>query len=94
MNLDKIQSKARLYSLDFSNGLIWCFDDMGLKLFVDAILKDNDSLTSAAPELLKALLGMLEVYGVSSVSPFNNATLVEVELCNTARAAISKATGT
>lgn len=33
----EIESEARLYSLDFSNGLDWCFDDFNLKAFVRAM---------------------------------------------------------
>lgn len=54
----------------------------------------NAQLIAAAPDLLEALRGMLEVYGVRECSPFNNATLTEVELCDMARTAIDKATGT
>lgn len=57
------------------------------------VAEDNARLMAAAPELLEALQGMLEVYGVREVSPNNNATLVEVELCDMARTAIEKATG-
>ena len=56
----------------------------------------NDAnLISAAPELLEALEGMLEIYGVyehhMDREPF--ASSVEVDCCNLARAAISKARG-
>lgn len=55
----------------------------------------NARLIAAAPELLEALEGMLEIYGVReqhmSREPFASST--EVDCCNQARAAIAKATG-
>jgi hypothetical protein len=59
----------------------------------DETVAANARLIAAAPALLEALRGMLEVYGVREVTAFNNATLTEVELCDMARAAIAKATG-
>ncbi len=55
----------------------------------------NALLFTAAPDLLEALEGMLEIYGVReqhmSREPF--ASSVEVDCCNQARAAIAKARG-
>lgn len=46
-------------------------------------------------ELLEALRGMLEIYGVTQANLRGGSTVsaVEVECCDTARAAIAKATG-
>lgn len=55
----------------------------------------NARLIVAAPELLDALQGMLEIYGVREEhmgrEPFASST--EVDCCNQARAAIAKAKG-
>ena len=55
----------------------------------------NARLIAAAPDLLEALEGMLEIYGVReqhmSREPFASST--EVECCNQARAAIARARG-
>lgn len=52
-------------------------------------------LIAAAPELLAALQGMLEVYGVREQHLTGGGTTnaAEVELCERARAAIAKAIG-
>lgn len=53
------------------------------------------NLLAAAPDLLEALEGMLEIYGVReqhmSREPFASST--EVDCCNQARAAIARARG-
>lgn len=53
----------------------------------------NANVMAAAPDLLEALVGMLEIYGVREQhierEPFASST--EVECCNAARAAIAKA---
>ena len=58
-------------------------------------LEEDATLIAAAPDLLEALEGMLEVYGVYDQhlyrEPFSRS--VEVELCNQARAAIARAKG-
>ncbi len=55
----------------------------------------NAKLIAAAPDLLDALEGMLEIYGVReqhmSREPFASST--EVDCCNQARAAIARARG-
>lgn len=57
--------------------------------------RSNARLIAAAPDLLEALEGMIEVFGVYDQhlyrEPFSRS--VEVELCNQARAAIAKARG-
>lgn len=65
----------------------------GVALYGEALA--NARLIAAAPELLGALVGMLEIYGVREQhierEPFASST--EVECCNAARAAIAKAKG-
>lgn len=56
---------------------------------------DDLNLILSAPDLLEALEGMLEIYGVReqhmSREPFASST--EVDCCNQARAAIARARG-
>lgn len=56
---------------------------------------NNGPLLAAAPELLQALKGMLEIYGVTEQNLIGSSMTshTEVECCDQARAAIAKATG-
>lgn len=62
---------------------------------LDPVAKANAQLICAAPDLLAALEGMLEIYGVyeSQMKHDSFVSAVEVECCNEARAAISRARG-
>lgn len=57
--------------------------------------KANARLIAAAPELLEALRGMLEIYGVTAADlrGGTNTSSTEVECCEMAHAAIKKANG-
>ena len=67
------------------------------KVYGEAFLQDAEAAltAAAAPELLKALQGMLEIYGVREWHLRADSTVCrsEVECCDQARAAVAKATG-